>query len=191
VAQRGRVVLNVVVQGPPDEPDAPGGAGAQRDPVVVVVAELRRRERQRDVQQLAPCDRRRAADAVGDQQRQQVLMVVAAAAPVRRRDELPLAIDHAGVGVHEQGAPDLGQRGGELVRMPVVILVGHRDKRGVAGGQRQRALEVAVEAKPGRGSAEQESAIAAGRVPQPLVVLGGGAVVADHAQPVGVRLGAD
>ncbi len=118
-------------------------------------------------------------------------MVGPADAPVGVGDELARAIDDARVAVDELGVAELGQQRLELVRMPEVVLVGHRDVLRGLRRQRERPLEVVVEVAPPRRARYRETRVALNRGLEGGEALGRRAVVADHAHPVGMSLGAD
>ncbi len=164
---------------------------AQRDPVIVEVRELGRGEGQRGVEQLAAQQRGGARDRVGRQQREQVRVVVAAAAPVGVGDQLAVGADDPRVRVDELGLPEPVEQPRELVRAPGVVLVGHRDVLRPGGHERQRALEVAVEAEVALRARDDEPRVVADDLPQDGQAVGARAVVGDHADPVAVGLRAD
>jgi hypothetical protein len=184
VTQHRTAVLRVVVQRPVHIGDVAERQGREPQPVVVEVRELGRREGQRVAQQFAREERRGARDGVGHEQREQVAVVVAAHRPVGVGDDLAARVDDARVAVDQARLAHRREQRGQLVRVPVVVLVGHRDVRGPLRGQGQRALEVAVEAQAGRCAVQAEARVAGQDLPHAAEPLRRGGVVADHAHPV-------
>ena len=169
--ERRLAVLHVVVQRPVDVGDLAERQRHQRQPVVVEVRELRRRERQRVDQQLTPQQRGGAGDGVRHQQRQQVGVVVAPAVPPGVGDHGAVTGDDPGVGVDQLRVAERGDERRQLVRVPAVVLIGRaRPAAASVGRERQRALEVAVEAQPpGRTRHDEARVVAdrAARAPRP------------------------
>ena len=115
-------------------------------------------------------------------------MVVAALRPVRRADELARRADDARVAVDELRVPDGVDQPLELAAVPAVVLVAERDVVRGLGRHGQRPLEVPVEAEALRAAGHDEPLFRLGLGKQLAEGLLGGAVVADHADPVLVRL---
>ena len=75
--------------------------------------------------------------------------------------------------------------------MPGVVLVGQGDEAAPRRRERERALEVAVEAEPARRARDDEAIVVRDHRLQRGEAVGRRAVVADHADPVRVGLRAD
>ena len=191
VPQHGRAVLGVVVQRAVHELDLPECERRERDPVVVEVGELGGRERQRVLEHLAPQQGGGAGDRVRHQQGLDVVVVGAPQRPVGVRQQLPVRRHQPGVAVRQLGAADLVQQGGQLVRVPDVVLVGHRHEGRLRRGHRQRSLEVRVEPEPAGRARDHEPRIARQLGLELAEAPGRRAVVAHHAHPVAVALRAD
>ena len=113
----------------------------------------------------------------------------------RRRLHRAVGIDHAGVAGDElHGAVGLepADELGELVRVPAVVLVGEGDVAHRRRHERQRSLEVAVEADPLGVLDEHEAGVVSEHACGCRAsALGCGPVVADDAGPRRVGLGAN
>ena len=118
-------------------------------------------------------------------------MVVAAFLPVGVGEDLAALIDDASVAVHELPVSDLAQQDLDLVLVPAVVLVGECHVVGRDRRERKRPLEVPVETDPLRRARDHEARIVTQLVLNLGVALRGRAVVAHHAHPVAVRLGAE
>ena len=114
-----------------------------------------------------------------------------APAPVRLGDHRAVARHDPLVAVDELRAVGGGEQRRQLVRMPVVVLVGGRDEARARRRERQRALEVRVEPAPAVGRHQHEALVVAEHRAD-LGELGRSrAVVGDDAEPVRLRLRAD
>ena len=191
VSEHRLTVLDVVVERERDKRHVAERESGEAEPVVVEVVELPGRERKRVGEQLAPEQGGRARDRVRHQHGCDVVVVVAAFLPVRVREHLAVLVDDAGIAVHELRVADLAKQDLELVVLPAVVLVGERHEVGRGRRERHRSLEVPVEADPLRRAGHDEPRIGA----QLLLHLGEAlrtrAVVAHHADPVAMGLGAD
>ena len=107
------------------------------------------------------------------------------------REHPPVARDDARVAVDQLRFAERAEQHLELVGPPGVVLVGQRHVAGVGGDELERALEVPIEAEPLRRTREDEARVARDRTLDRRQRLRPRAVVADHAHPAVVRLGAD
>ena len=188
VAERGVLVLDVVVQRAVDVADSPARERDQRQPVVVVGRAVARRERQHELEQLAPEKRSGAGDGVRDQKRCQVGVVVATPRPVCAGEQPAVAIDDAGVAVHEVGVAEGAKQRLELLGVPAIVLVGEGHVRGARWGHRERALEVVVVAEPARRPRNDKARVAVDDALHLGELCRGAVVIAHHADPVCMRL---
>ena len=192
-------MLDVVVERAVDVLQAPAGQRDERQPVIVELHPGAFRERQRALHHVTPDEHRGAGHRVGDQHRGHVRAIVEAPDPHRVAQALPAGAGQPLIGVHERARADARSQRRELVRVPDVVLVAQRDQLGLRRGERERPLEVAIEAEPLRRLRDVEAWVVAPAAEgiggaRGLGAGGGGtagAVVGDHARPVGVGLRTD
>ena len=194
VADDVAAVLRVVVERAIDVVEAAGDEGGAGEPVIVEGRALLGWERQRRVEQRAAEHGGGAGDGVGEEQRVEVREVVAARDPVGRRHHAAVGGDDAHVAVDELRARvgvEALDAGGELVGVPDVVLIGERDVGRRRRDERERGLEVAVEAAVVLGAEDAEALVAARQLLDRGPALEARAVVVDEAGEVAARLRAD
>ncbi len=195
--RHGGVMARVVVGRALDVGQRALSERAERQPVVVVelLPGAPGRERQRGLEQLAPEQRGGAGDVVGDHHRGHARGVVAALEEVGLREDVAVGVGDPDVAVGEQ-RPRLGLEGAES---------GPRACRGPSGRPGRRARSDPPPPAPGRSPARSYGGSRAAPAERLTTkrsspatwrsssanALRRGAVVADHADPVSVRLLAD
>src|SRR5205085_11599904 len=112
----------------------------------------------------------------------------AAALPEGVAKHPSLGIDQALVRVGELRAPQGPTESFQLLRVPAVVLIGHRDQLRLRGNHSQRSLEIPVEPEPRIRTREQEALVWSQHLLDLLEPLGARAVVADQAHPSTIGL---
>ena len=145
-------------------------------------------EGQRELGELAPEQHRRAGHGVGDQHRGEVRVIVAPALPERLAQDAPSASTSRMSSTRARRRPSALRSVASLSGYQRSSWSESATSSALGGHHAQRALEVAVEARPLRGARDREARVAAEHGLHRGDALRARGIVADQADPAPVGL---